>query len=287
MIAAVFKKRGSNGNTRKRMEDDSDHYVVIENPGSRFSDASVLGELKVSTLSVRFESSKDAGPAPNAGSESHTDDSGANGLMNASVCTSKVSGSQGPLRAPVFLRTTTRFDYQPDVCKDFKETGFCGYGDSCKFLHDRGDYKSGWQQEKEWDEQQGKKKKKLEQVGLALSGVVSELFERAQDGSESGENGEQTGGYDILPHSCMLCLGDFKNPVVTMCGHYFCSSCILEANQKNSKCPATNCARQMNGVFNKAVKLIGKKVETAQSHTATKLSKSERGRIYEVLNNLN
>lgn len=39
------------------------------------------------------------------------------------------------------------FDYQPDICKDYKETGFCSYGDSCKFLHDRGDYKSGWELE--------------------------------------------------------------------------------------------------------------------------------------------
>jgi hypothetical protein len=40
-----------------------------------------------------------------------------------------------------------RFDYQPDICKDYKETGFCSYGDSCKFMHDRGDYKSGWELE--------------------------------------------------------------------------------------------------------------------------------------------
>ena len=41
-----------------------------------------------------------------------------------------------------------RFDYQPDVCKDYKETGFCGYGDACKFVHDRSDYKSGWEIER-------------------------------------------------------------------------------------------------------------------------------------------
>lgn len=41
----------------------------------------------------------------------------------------------------------SRFDYQPDICKDYKETGFCSYGDSCKFMHDRGDYKSGWELE--------------------------------------------------------------------------------------------------------------------------------------------
>ena len=44
-----------------------------------------------------------------------------------------------------FVRTTIRIDYQPDICKDYKETGFCSYGDSCKFLHDRGDYKAGWE----------------------------------------------------------------------------------------------------------------------------------------------
>lgn len=70
--------------------------------------------------------------------------------------------TQGPMRAPAFLRSTARFDYQPDICKDYKETGFCGYGDQCKFLHDRSDYKSGWQQEREWDAAMAKKKKALE-----------------------------------------------------------------------------------------------------------------------------
>ena len=48
---------------------------------------------------------------------------------------------QGPIRAPDNLRSTVRWDYQPDVCKDYKETGFCGFGLSCKFLHDRSDFK--------------------------------------------------------------------------------------------------------------------------------------------------
>ena len=60
----------------------------------------------------------------------------------------KGTGSHGPLRANMYVRVSARFDYQPDICKDYKETGFCSYGDSCKFMHDRGDYKSGWEQEK-------------------------------------------------------------------------------------------------------------------------------------------
>lgn len=60
----------------------------------------------------------------------------------------KGTGSHGPLRANVTVRAISRFDYQPDICKDYKETGFCGYGDACKFLHDRSDYKSGWEMER-------------------------------------------------------------------------------------------------------------------------------------------
>ncbi|KAJ9104448.1 hypothetical protein QFC21_001943 [Naganishia friedmannii] len=54
----------------------------------------------------------------------------------------------GPQKASSNIRSITVVDYQPDVCKDYKETGFCGYGDSCKFLHDRGDYLAGWQLDK-------------------------------------------------------------------------------------------------------------------------------------------
>ncbi|GAU50482.1 hypothetical protein TSUD_409670 [Trifolium subterraneum] len=63
-----------------------------------------------------------------------------------------IRGSHGPIRATVHIRVSERFDYQPDICKDYKVTGYCGYGDSCKFLHDRSDYKSGWQMEKDWEE---------------------------------------------------------------------------------------------------------------------------------------
>ncbi len=35
----------------------------------------------------------------------------------------------------------------------FLRLGYCGFGDSCKFLHDRSDYKHGWQLEREWNEQ--------------------------------------------------------------------------------------------------------------------------------------
>ncbi|VEN49160.1 unnamed protein product [Callosobruchus maculatus] len=98
---------------------------------------------------------------------------------------------KGPIRAPANLRATVRWDYQPDICKDYKETGFCGFGDSCKFLHDRSDYKHGWQLEREWNE-----------------------------GSYSKDSDDDT-KYEIhsdeeeLPFKCVICRGSFVDPVVS------------------------------------------------------------------------
>ena len=64
------------------------------------------------------------------------------------IAAEKGGGMHGPLRANVHARVSCRFDYQPDICKDYKETGFCGYGDACKFVHDRSDYKGGWEIER-------------------------------------------------------------------------------------------------------------------------------------------
>ncbi|CAD5230910.1 unnamed protein product [Bursaphelenchus xylophilus] len=68
----------------------------------------------------------------------------------------------GPIRNQQFMRASVRWDFAPDICKDYKETGFCTFGDSCKFLHDRSDYKHGWEIEAEWQKQQAEKNKQEE-----------------------------------------------------------------------------------------------------------------------------
>ncbi|CAN0346770.1 unnamed protein product, partial [Phaeothamnion confervicola] len=104
----------------------------------------------------------------------------------------KHTGTQGPIRAPQFLRASCRFDYQPDICKDYKETGFCGFGDSCKFIHDRGDYKSGWQIEKEWEEAQKKKRAGDSGGGASAAG-------------DDGDNEYAVESDDELPFACFIC----------------------------------------------------------------------------------
>ena len=137
----------------------------------------------------------------------------------------------GPIRAPANIRVTTRWDYQPDICKDYKETGFCGFGDSCKFLHDRSDYKHGWQLEREVD-----------------TGNYDQ-----QDPHQYEVDSDDD---DDLPFACFICREPFKNPVVTKCRHYFCESCALTHFKKSKRCFVCNQATQ--GVFNPAKDLIKK-----------------------------
>lgn len=44
------------------------------------------------------------------------------------------SNNVGPMRAPSNIRSTVRWDYQPDICKDYKETGFCGFGGELNYI---------------------------------------------------------------------------------------------------------------------------------------------------------
>lgn len=39
----------------------------------------------------------------------------------------------GPIKAPTNVRTVTVTDFAPDVCKDWKQTGYCGFGGKYSF----------------------------------------------------------------------------------------------------------------------------------------------------------
>ncbi|EPS58935.1 hypothetical protein M569_15875 [Genlisea aurea] len=162
------------------------------------------------------------------------------------VASEKAGGAHGPLRASAHIRVSARFDYQPDICKDYKETGYCGYGDSCKFMHDRGDYKSGWQLEKEWEEKEKERARKL--------------FMGMKDEDEGGAEDEEDEDSQ-LPFACLICRESFVDPVVTRCKHYFCEHCALKHHAKNKKCFV--CNQPTNGIFNTAFE-IRKKIAPKQ-----------------------
>lgn len=156
----------------------------------------------------------------------------------------------GPMRAPTNIRVTVRLDYQPDVCKDYKETGYCGFGDSCKFLHDRSDYKAGWQLEKDYAEQEKIRKEKL------LRGENPNLPDVEKEDVDHDEDG--------LPFACFICRKDFNNPIMTLCGHYFCEKCALKRMNTNTTCAI--CKQPLRETFNPAPKLIEKIRKKKGSH---------------------
>jgi len=141
---------------------------------------------------------------------------------------------KGPIRAPENIRSTVRWDYQPNLCKDYKETGFCGFGDSCIFLHDRTDYKQGWQLELE---------------------MSKGTYGHEDDDEHQYEIKED----EQLPFKCLLCRKSFVKPIVTKCKHYFCEKCALEQYRKSTRCFV--CGVQTQGIFNPA-KEISKRINT-------------------------
>ncbi|KAK0513386.1 hypothetical protein JMJ35_004372 [Cladonia borealis] len=158
----------------------------------------------------------------------------------------------GPVKAPTNIRTITVTDFAPDVCKDYKQTGFCGFGDSCKFLHAREDYKQGWELDKEWEKVGDKNKKKSNQP-------VAKSLAEAEDSEE------EDAALEGIPFACIICKKPYSNPIITKCGHYFCEACALGRYRRNPSCAA--CGAGTGGVFNGAKglrKILERKRERAR-----------------------
>ncbi|KAI6365155.1 RNA-splicing factor [Pyricularia grisea] len=167
------------------------------------------------------------------------------------------SRTVGPVKAPTNIRTITITDFAPDVCKDYKQTGFCGFGDNCKYLHAREDYKAGWQLDKEWETvTKGKKN---------LGGTVVASRDKSNTAAaEDDDDDEEDALIESIPFACIICKEPYKQPIKTRCGHYFCEPCALKRYRKDPTCAA--CGSGTNGVFNGArqlQKLLDKKRERA------------------------
>lgn len=176
------------------------------------------------------------------------------------------SRSVGPIKAPTNIRTVTVMDYAPDVCKDYKQTGFCGFGDNCKFLHSREDYKQSWSLDKEWEDvTKGKK-------NLGGTVVASADRNRTQEDDDDAEEAL----LESIPFVCLICRGPYRSPIITRCGHYFCEPCVLSRYRKDPSC--AQCGSGTNGVFNsgkRLQKLLDKKKERAAKRRQEAIERGE------------
>ncbi|OAL22460.1 hypothetical protein AYO22_07018 [Fonsecaea multimorphosa] len=148
----------------------------------------------------------------------------------------------GPVKSSTNVRTITVTDFAPDVCKDYKQTGFCGFGDNCKFLHAREDYKQGWQLDRDWE---------ISTKGKNPAAKTVASANRNAQSKEEDEDEEKL--LESIPFACIICKKSYTNPIVTKCGHYFCEACALKRFRKDPSCAA--CGSGTGGVFNVAKKL--------------------------------
>lgn len=144
----------------------------------------------------------------------------------------KLTGSSKQIKQAPNLKNTVLMDYQPDICKDFKQTGYCGYGDNCKFLHSRDDFKTGWKLNKDWEA--------FQQHNQRDANLITTTTNTTGPGGDLQEVVEKTIEKTIrdVPFKCVMCRNDYKNPVVTSCGHYFCNKCFFRRikDTGNKKC---------------------------------------------------
>lgn len=178
----------------------------------------------------------------------------ATSTLTKSDDSTKTAHPIGPQKAPANVRTITVTDFSPDVCKDYKQTGFCGFGDSCKFLHMRDDYKQGWELDKDWEKAGGSNKQNSKQGGGRVMASAAARRKAGMEGVIDEEDEEKLDELlEGIPFACVICKEPYKLPVTTQCGHYFCEKCALGRYKKSPTCAI--CGAGTGGIFNGAKNL--------------------------------
>jgi RING finger protein 113A len=96
-------------------------------------------------------------------------------------------------------------------------------------------------------------------AGWQLDKLAANPQKQADDASDDDSSD------DDIPFACLIGRHPFTDPIVTRCGHYFCSSCAIKRYAKTPKCAA--CGAPTLGIFNRADKVIAKMKKEAEENS--------------------
>jgi len=92
--------------------------------------------------------------------------------------------------------------------------------------------------------------KHLDLAGWQLDNLAANPKKQVDEDSSDSDSDED------IPFACLICRNPYTDPVITRCGHYFCSSCAIKRFAKTPKCLA--CGAPTGGIFNRAEKVLEK-----------------------------
>lgn len=110
----------------------------------------------------------------------------------------------------------------------------------------------------------------LDLAGWQLDKLAENPKRQVEDVSDSDSD-------EDIPFACLICRQPYTDPVVTRCGHYYCSSCAVKRYAKNPKCLA--CGAPTGGIFNRADKVIAKLNKTQSNPSEDKETGDDSGTI--------
>ena len=208
-----IKKKSIESSSSSSSDNDQEEIKQLKRSKKLKTQSTSSIRSKESELDVTYSGSGTAASINNTGAFRRLDIDGAEEVSKDKEASPKEEGSgyqglasyekyinksasikAGPIRGSSYVRISTRFDYAPDVCKDYKETGYCGYGDSCKFLHAREDYKHGWQIDQEYE---AELKRKEREALNPHHHLVNEHGEPEEIEDEEDSD---------LPFACFICI---------------------------------------------------------------------------------
>jgi RING finger protein 113A len=112
----------------------------------------------------------------------------------------------------------------------------------------------------------------LDLAGWQLDKLAENPKKQVEDVSSSDSD-------DDIPFACLICRKNYTEPVVTRCGHYFCSACAIKRFARTPKCAA--CGAPTGGIFNKAEKVM-EKIKKKQGQREPEDNDEEQSRSVEI-----